>query len=75
MEVPRLGAELELELLAYPTATATGDPSNIFDLYPSSRQRGILNPLSEATAQIFVLVDTSWVCYRRAMKGALVFTP
>ena len=29
MEVPRLGAELELQLLAYATATATQDPSHI----------------------------------------------
>ena len=26
MEAPRLGVELELQLLAYPTATATRDP-------------------------------------------------
>ena len=29
MEVPRLGLELELQLLAYPTATATWDLSCI----------------------------------------------
>ena len=48
MEVPRLRVELELQLLAYTTATATRDLSCIFDLYHNSRQRRILNPLSEA---------------------------
>ena len=32
MEVPRLGVELELQLPAYLTATATPDPNNVFDL-------------------------------------------
>ena len=36
MEVPRPGVELELELPAYTTATATGDPSHVCDLYHSS---------------------------------------
>ena len=32
MEVPRLGVEPELQLLAYTTATAMLDPSHICDL-------------------------------------------
>ena len=36
MEVPRLGVTLELQLLAYATATATLDPSWVFDLCDSS---------------------------------------
>ena len=32
MEVPRLGVELELQLLAYTTVTAMPDPSHICDL-------------------------------------------
>ena len=32
MEVPKLEVELELQLLAYPTATAMQDPSRICDL-------------------------------------------
>ena len=36
MEVPRLGVESELQLLAYTTATATQDPTRICDLYHSS---------------------------------------
>ena len=37
MEVPRLGVESELKLLAYATATATRDPSHIWELHHSSR--------------------------------------
>ena len=48
MEVPRLGVELELQLLADTRATAMKDPSRICDLHHSSQQRCILNPLSEA---------------------------
>ena len=36
MEVPRLGAELELQLLAYTTATAAPDLSYICNLHHSS---------------------------------------
>ena len=48
MEVPRLLVELELQLVAYATATARRDWSCICDLHYSSWQRQILNPLSEA---------------------------
>ena len=41
MEVPRLGVESELQLLAYTTAMATPEPSCICDLCR------ILNPLRE----------------------------
>ena len=47
MEVPRLGVKTELQLLVYATATATWDPSLIWDLHHSSQQRRILNPLSK----------------------------
>ena len=57
MEVPRIEAELERQLLAYATATAMPDPSQIYDLNHSSWQRGILNPLSEAGGRGVV----SWV--------------
>ena len=48
MEVPRVGVELELQPPAYVTATVTPDLSGICDLYHSSWQHWILNPLSEA---------------------------
>ena len=51
MEVPRLGVELELQLLACITATATPDLSHIWDLHHSSRQCQILNTLSEVRDQ------------------------
>ena len=47
-EVPRLGVKSELQLLAYDIATATQDPSHICNLYHSSLQCPILNPLREA---------------------------
>ena len=48
MQVPRLGVESKLQLLAYTTVTATWDPSHVCNLHHSSQQRQILNPLSEA---------------------------
>ena len=48
MEVPGLGLESELLLPVYTTATAMQDPSHVCNLHHSSRQCGILNPLSEA---------------------------
>ena len=59
MEVPRLGAELELQLPAYTTATATQNTSLFCNVHHSSRQCQILNPLSEAMDQTCVLMDTS----------------
>ena len=48
MEVPRLGVELEPQLPAYATATATRDLTCNWDLHNSSWQCQILNPLSKA---------------------------
>ena len=61
MEVARLAAELELQLPAYTTATATRDPSRVCDLHRSSWQRRILNPLSKARDRACVLMDASQV--------------
>ena len=36
VEVPRLRVKLELQLLAYATATATWDPSHVCDLHNGS---------------------------------------
>ena len=63
MEVPRLGVELELQLLAYTIATVMWDLSHVCDLHHSSRQRQILNPLSEARDRTRILMDPSRVCY------------
>ena len=45
MEVPRLGVQWELQLLATATATATTtqDPSHVCNLHDSLRQRRIFN--------------------------------
>ena len=59
MEVPRLGDESELQLLATATATATQDPSCVFDLHHSSWQCWILNSLTEARDRICNLMVTS----------------
>ena len=48
MESPRLGVKLELQPLAYATATATPDLSHICKLYHSSQHHRILNSLSKA---------------------------
>ena len=56
VEVPRLGVELELQLLVYTTAIATPDPNHICDLHNSSWQCWILNPLIEARDRTCVLM-------------------
>ena len=71
MEVPRLGAESELQLLAYTTATVMQNPSWICDLHHSSWQCWILNPLSEARDRSHILMDISWICFCCATMGAL----
>ena len=63
MEVPRLGDELELQLPASTTATATWEPSHNFDLHHSSWQYWILNPLREARDGTCILMDTRRVSY------------
>ena len=60
MEGPKLGVELELQLLTYAKATAMQDPSHICDLHHSS-QRQIPDPLSKARDQTRVLMDTSQI--------------
>ena len=61
MEVPRLGAELKLQLPAYTTAIAMPDPRHVCNLHHSSQQRWTLNPRSEARNQTHILIDTSLV--------------
>ena len=71
MEIPRLGVESELQLLAYDTATITWDPSRVCDLHHSSQQCWILNPLSEARVRTCVLIDASQIRFRWATTGTL----
>ena len=58
MEVPGLGVELELQLLAYATAIAMPDPSHICDRHHSLQQPWILDPLSEARDLTCIFMDT-----------------
>ena len=60
MEIPWLGVELELQLpdCATATATAAWDLSHVCDLYHSSQQRWIHNPLSKARDRTHILMDT-----------------
>ena len=57
----QIRVKLELQLLAYTTATATQDLSYACNLHHSSWQHWILNPLSEARDQTHILMDTSQV--------------
>ena len=69
MEVPWPGVELELQLPACATVTATPDASHIFDLHHSSWQLQIINPLSKARGQTCILMDTCRDCYCWATIG------
>lgn len=66
MEVPRLGVELELQMLAYTTATATRDPS-----HTAHWQCWIPDSLSKARDQTRILMDPSWIHFCCAMTGIL----
>ena len=62
MEVPGLGVESELHLLAYSIATAVADPSHIsYTAACCLWQCQILKPLRETRDRICILMDTSQV--------------
>ena len=69
MEVPSLGVESELLLLACTTVTAKPDPNHVFDLCHSSRQCWILSPLSETRGGTCVLMDTTQICFCQVTTG------
>jgi len=69
MEIPRLGVESELQLLAYATATATPDPSHVCDLHHSSWQCQILNPLIEARNRTCNLTAPSQISFHCTTMG------
>ena len=73
LEVPRLGVESELQLPAYPIATATRDPSHICNLHHSLRQHGTLNPLSEARDRTSNLMVPSGIRFHYTIMGTLFF--
>ena len=61
MEVTRLGAESELQPLAYTTGTATPDQSQVCNPHHGSWPCRITNPLSKARDRTRVLMDTSQI--------------
>ena len=65
MEVPGLGVDLELQLLAYVTATATDDPSRVCDLTPQLTAMPDPEPTGEARDRdrTHILMFTSQVHY------------
>ena len=69
MKTPRLGGQLELQLLAYTRATATPDPICVFDLHHSSRQHQILKPLSKARDRTCNLMAPSWIRFLSTKTG------
>ena len=76
MEIPRLEVKSELQLPAYTTATAMGDPSRVCELHHSSGQHQILNSLRrdrERTHILWILVrlisaEPQWEVQVRALK-------
>ena len=68
MEVPRLGVESELQLLAY-ASHARSDPH----LQPTPQLTAVrvLNPLSEARDQTHNLTVPSRICFPCATTGIL----
>ena len=73
MEVPRLGVESELQLPTYATATATWDPSCIWDLHHSSWQCHIPDALSKARDQAHTLLNASQIHFHCITMGTPCF--
>ena len=74
MEVPSLGVELEPQLPAYVTATATRDPNCVCDLHHSSRQCRIPDTLSKSRDRTHILMDnTSRIHFHCATQERLLW--
>ena len=58
MEVPRLGVESKLQLLAYTEATAMLDLSHVCNLYCSLQQQQNLDALSKSRDWTHILMET-----------------
>ena len=54
-------SQIELQLPAYTTGTATPDPNHVYDLRHGSWQRWMPDPLREAGDRTPILMDTSRV--------------
>ena len=63
MEVPRLGAELELQVLAYTTVTAM---ESELCLWPILQLTEMTDSLREARDQTHILMDTSQIRFHWA---------
>ena len=74
MEVPRLGVEWELQLMAYTTAAAMRDMNRVCHLLHSSWQSRSLNPLNEFRDRARILMDTSQIHFHCAMTGTPDFS-
>ena len=68
MEVPRLGVELELTACLGHN-TGTPDPSHVCDLYHSSQQCRIFNPLNKARDRTPNLIVPSQIHFHCARTG------
>jgi len=73
MEVPRLGVESELQLLAYTTATAMPDPSCVCSLHRSLWQHQIFDSLSQASDRTCIFMDTSQILNHNGTPLSPVF--
>ena len=67
--VPRLGVQSQLWLLAYSTATAMQDPSQICNLHHRSLQHQNLSPLREARDQTHNLMVPGQIDFHCATTG------
>ena len=81
MEVPSLGVESELDLLAYTTAASMPDPSCLCDPHHSSWQRQILNPrarpgMEPAFSWIlvgFITAEPQWELSQTALLHNVIY--